>query len=345
MRRSNAFEFIGAEARAAREGAALLDTTAFSRYEVSGPGAEAWLDWLLASKLPKSGRAALAPMLAENGKLKGDLSVLNWGDGVWWIMGSYYLREWHMRWFADHMRDNVDVRDISDSVTGFAIFGPKSRDILQKLTHQDVSKAAMPFMACQTIDVGLIRAKVARLSITGELGYEINCGALEQSTLREILLEAGAEFGIREVGFNAVLSMRLEKSFGVWSAEFTQAYTPGETGMDRFIAWDKADFVGRKRALAERSQPSAKVLATIEVDAGDTDASGYEPVWKDGNLIGYVTSGGYGHTIGRSLAMAMIDREQATAGNELTVHLVGDECRAVVIDASPYDPTGKAMRA
>ena len=345
LRRSNAFDLIGAEARATRENAGLLDTTAFSRYEVSGPGAEAWLDWLFASKLPKPGRAALAPMLGETGKLKGDLSILNWGDGTWWIMGSYYLREWHMRWFADHMRDNVNIRDIADSVTGFAVFGPKSRDILQKLTHQDVSKAAMPFMACQTIDIGLIRAKVARMSVTGELGYEINCGALEQSTLREILLEAGAEFGIREVGFNAVLSMRLEKSFGIWSAEFTQGYTPGQTGMDRFIAWNKPDFVGREAALAEREAPLQKVVATIEVDATDADASGYEPVWKDGKLVGYVTSGGYGHTIGKSLAMVMIDRDQAVPGNNLTVHIVGDGKNAVVIEASPYDPTATAMRA
>ncbi|OQP86746.1 glycine cleavage system protein T [Rhizobium rhizosphaerae] len=349
LRRSNAFDLIGAEARAAREGAALLDITAFSRYEVSGPGAEAWLDRLFASKLPAPGRAALAPMLAENGKLKGDLTLLNWGDGTWWIMGSYYLREWHMRWFAGHQREDlargaVTVRDISDSVTGFAMFGPKSRAILQKLTHQDVSNAAMPFMTCRTLDVGLIRAKVARLSVTGELGYEINCGALEQATLREILLEAGAEFGLREVGFNALLSLRLEKSFGIWSAEFTQGYTPGQTGLDRFIAWDKPDFVGRAAALAERAAPSKRVLATLAVEAGDADASGYEPVWKDGRLVGTVTSGGYGHTIGKSLAMALIDREQAVPGNALAVHIVGDECSAVVVEASSYDPAGRAMR-
>jgi glycine cleavage system aminomethyltransferase T len=251
LKRSNAFDLIGAEAKAARDGVGLLDITAFSRYEVTGPGAKAWLDRTFACKLPKPGRAALTPMLGQNGKLKGDLSILNWGDGTFWIMGSYYLREWHMRWFQDHAAPDAVVRDISDSVGGFALVGPKSRDVLGKLTHQDVSAAALPFMGLARLDIGLLRTKVARMSVTGELGYEINVGALEHATLRRLLLAAGQEFGIREIGFNAVLSLRLEKSFGIWSREFTQGYTPGETGMDRFIDWDKDDFTGRAAALAE----------------------------------------------------------------------------------------------
>ncbi|MDR7127214.1 FAD-dependent oxidoreductase [Pseudotabrizicola sp. 4114] len=345
LRRSNAFDLIGEECRAARESAGLLDITAFSRYEVSGAGAAAWLDRIFAGRLPKPGRAALAPMLGESGKLKGDLTILNWGDGLFWIMGSYYLRQWHMRWFEDHAENGVSVRDISDAVSGFAVFGPNARAILQKLTHQDLSHAAMPFLACQTVDIGLIRAKVARMSVTGELGYEINCGALEHATLRKLLLEAGAELGLRETGFNAVLSLRLEKSFGIWSREFTQGYTPGETGMDRFIAWDKGDFIGRESALAERAAPSKKVIVTLEVEATNADATGYEPVWHEGALVGFVTSGGFGHTVGKSLALAMIDRSVAEAETRVSLHIVGEEVPAKVIAASPYDPAGLAIRA
>lgn len=283
-------------------------------------------------------------MLGQNGKLKGDLSILNWGDGTFWIMGSYYLREWHMRWFQDHASADVTLRDISDSVGGFALVGPKSRDVLRKLTHQDVSPAALPFMGLARLDIGLLRTRVARMSVTGELGYEINVGALEHATLRRLLLEAGKEFGIREIGFNAVLSLRLEKSFGIWSREFTQGYTPGETGMDRFIDWDKGDFIGRAAALAERANPSKRVLVTLKVAATDADASGYEPVWQNGRLVGFVTSGGYGHTIGQSLAMAMIDRKLATPGTALHLHIVGQEVAAEVIAPSPHDPRGAAMR-
>lgn len=345
LKRSNAFDLIGAEARAAREGVALLDITAFSRYEVTGPEAEAWLDRTFACRLPKPGRACLAPMLSETGKLKGDLTLLNWGNGTWWIMGSYYLREWHMRWFEDTAPDGVILRDISDTVGGFALIGPKSREVLQRLTHQDVSGSALPFMGLATVDLGLLRTRVARMSVTGELGYEINVGALEHASLRKMLLAEGATFGIREIGFNAVLSLRLEKSFGIWSREFTQGYTPGETGMDRFIAWDKGEFVGRKAALAARAQPSSRVLVTLDVAAKDADATGYEPVWQDGRLVGFATSGGFGHTLGRSLAMAMVDRSVAKPGTRLTLHIVGQEVTATVIPASPHDPNGVAFRS
>ena len=247
LKRSNAFPLVAEECRAVREAVGLLDISGFSRFEVSGQGAEAWLDRIMACKLPGPGRARLAPMLSDEGKLKGDLTVFNWGDGTWWIMGSYYLRAWHMRWFADHAGDGVDLRDISDATVGFSLSGPNSRKVLESLTDGPV--ADLPFMGCGVLDIGLIRAKVGRLSVTGELGYEIHCGAAEHIALRRTLLAAGADLGMREVGFNALLSLRLEKSFGIWSREFTQAYTPGETGMDRWVAWDKGEFIGKATAL------------------------------------------------------------------------------------------------
>ncbi|MBV6638974.1 MAG: aminomethyltransferase family protein, partial [Mameliella sp.] len=149
--------------------------------------------------------------------------------------------------------------------------------------------------------------------------------------------------GLREVGFNALLSLRLEKSFGIWSAEFTQGYTPGETGMDRWIDWDK-DFIGKEAALKERAAGVKRRVVTLEVDATDADASGYEPVWKDGRRVGFVTSGGYGHTLGKSYVLAMMDADAAAEGTELTVHVVGAERPARVIAPSPYDPAGNAMR-
>src|ERR1700688_2485862 len=164
LKRSNAFDIVAAECKAVRERVGLLDISAFARYEVSGPGASEWLDWIVASKLPSPNRARLAPMLGEAGGLKGDLTVFNWGDGIYWITGSYYLRQWHMRWFEAHGREGVTVRDISDVRLGFSISGPKSRELLARLTDQDVSNAALPFMGCTTTDSWLIRAKPARLS-------------------------------------------------------------------------------------------------------------------------------------------------------------------------------------
>ena len=342
LKRSNAFDLVAAECKATREAAGLLDISGFSRFEVSGPGAEAWLDRIMASKLPKPGRAKLAPMLSPTGKLKGDLTVFNWGDGTWWIMGSYYLREWHMRWFDDHMDDGVTVTDIADATVGFSVSGPNARKIMEAVTQDDI--ATLPFMGCGTFDIGMLRCKVGRLSVAGELGYEIHCSAAEHITLRETLLAAGAAHGIKEIGFNALLSLRLEKSFGIWSAEFTQGYTAAQTGMDRWIDWSK-DFVGKAAAEAERAGSGpAQVLVTLEVDAKDADASGYEPIWRGGEKVGFVTSGGYGHTTGKSLAMGMVNQDCAAEGTELTMHVVGVERGATVIAASPYDPAGNAMR-
>src|SRR3954452_24325235 len=210
LKRSNAFEFVAEECRRTRESVGIVDTTGFSRYEVTGPNAERWLDRIMAARLPKPGRAKLAPMLSHSGRLKGDLTVFNWGDGSWWIMGSYYLRQWHMRWFLDNLGDGVVVRDISDATVGFAIAGPKSRDLLQTLTTADLSNKALPFLGCADMDVGLIHAKVGRLSVVGELGYEINCSALEHRTLYRMLKEAGQKFDAADFGFNAMNSMRLE---------------------------------------------------------------------------------------------------------------------------------------
>lgn len=341
LKRSNAHDIVAEECRIVREGVGLLDITGFSRFEVSGPEAQSWLNHMMASALPKPGRAKLAPMLAESGRMMGDLTVLNWGDGTWWIMGSYYLRAWHMRWFTDNIVNGVNVRDLGEEICGFALIGPRSKAVLDALTDNDVT---LPFMGCEPMDIGLLRTKVARMSVTGERGYEINCRAGDHITLRNTLLQAGAAEGIKEVGFNMMLSTRLEKSFGIWSAEFTQGYTPAQTGMDRWIDWEK-DFIGKAAALIERDgNGPERMIVTLEIDADDADPVGYEPVWRDGDIVGFVTSGGYGHTVRKSLAMAMVNVDAAQEGTDLKIHVVGVEKDAKVVPASPYDPKGRAMR-
>ena len=343
LKRSNAFDIVGRECKAVREGVGLLDITGFSRYEVSGPNAEAWLDKMMSTKLPKPGRARLAVMLGHDGRLKGDLTLFNWGDGTWWIMGSYYLRGWHMRWFNDHLEDGVTVRDLGEDTAGFSLSGPKSREVIERLTDQPVGD--LPFMGCGDFDIGLFRCKVGRMSVTGELGYEIHCRMGDHAMLRRLLLKAGAASGMIEYGYNALLSLRIEKSFGIWSKEFTQGYTPGMTGMDRWINWSKSGFIGEVAARNERDGGGpSKLLVTLEIEAENADAGGYEPVWSGERKVGFITSGDYGHTIGKSLAMALVDRDVAAEGTELTTHIVGAERKARVIAPSPYDPDGRAMR-
>ena len=195
------------------------------------------------------------------------------------------------------------------------------------------------------MDVGPVVARVGRLSVAGELGYELNIPLVEHRTLYEILLEAGRPLGLAQIGFNAINSLRLEKSFGIWSREFTQGFTPGMCGLDRFIAFDKGEFIGREAALRERDGDTAsQKLVTLEVDAVDADASGFEPVWQGERRIGFVTSGAFGHTIGKSLAMAYVDRDLAAVGTALAVHIVGELRPCRVIASSPHDPEGRRLR-
>jgi len=328
-----------------RDAVGLLDTTAFARYEIHGPGARAWLDRLLACKLPSPGRIRLAPMLSPSGRLMGDLTILCWREDRYWLMGSYYLQRWHMRWFRHHLpASGVALRNISDEVTGFALAGPRSREVLAALTSADLSGKALPFMSCRKMEIGLCNAHIGRLSVAGELGYEINVRASEQLALRQMLLEAGRDQGLAEIGYNALNSLRMEKSFGIWSREFTWAYTPGMCGLDRFTAFDKGDFIGREAALKERDKPSQRRLVTLEIAAEDADASGFEPVWMGERRIGFVTSGAYGHSTGKSLAMAYLDRDAGAPGSAVEVHVIGVKRRATVLPGPAHDPAGARMR-
>lgn len=346
LKRSNAFDIVAAETKAVREGVGLLDTSGYSRYEISGPGAARWLDRMLACRLPDIGRAKLAPMLSPKGRLRGDLTVFNWDGETFWLMGSYYLRQWHMRWFESQAEADVTVRDISDAWTGWLVSGPNARTLMERVVVNDcVAAGDFRFMACRDMDIGLTRAKVGRLSVLGELGYEINVPAPEHRMLRDALAAAGEGLGLAPVGGYAANAMRLEKSYGAWSTEFTQAYTPGMTGLDRWIAFDKADFIGREAALKEKEAGApARRLVTLAVEADGADARGFEPVWIDGRRVGFVTSGGYGHSVGMSLAMALMDRDVAVEGNAVDVHVVGVKRPARVVADSPYDPTGAKLR-
>jgi dimethylglycine dehydrogenase len=347
QRRSNAHDIVGAECRAVRSQAGLLDISAFARYEIRGPGARDWLDNLLACKIPSAGKARLAPMLSPSAHLMGDLTVFNWDDDTFWIMGSYYLRQWHLRWFqAQTPPAGVSIRDISDTVLGFAVVGPRARELLARVTDADVANAAFGFMSCREMDVGLTRARVARLSVTGELGYEINVAAGDHQVLGETLLEAGRDLGLVQIGFNAVLSLRLEKSFGIWTREFTSGYTPKMSGMDRFIAFEKGPFIGRDAARGDRdANAPGKKLVTLHIHAEDADAVGFEPVWLGDRLVGFVTSGGYGHCVQKSLALAYLEEDVLREGAQFDVHVVGEKRRCTLIAASPYDPANARLRS
>lgn len=345
LRRSNAHSIVAAEVAATRTAAGLLDTGVYGRYEVSGPKAAEWLDRLLANRLPPVGKLRLAPMLSPSGKLMGDLTVTRLAADRFWLVGSYYLQEWHLRWFRDHLPSSgVTLENLSESWLGFSLSGPRSREILARLTRADVSDASLPFLGFRPLDIGLTQAVVARLSLTGELGYEINVPASQQRALWEALQEHGAPLGMKPIGMRAQDSLRLEKGYGVWSLEFAQSYTPAMSGLDRFIAFDKGEFIGRDAALAERDAGPSQRLVLLAIDALDADVTGFEPVSVGTRKVGFVTSGAYGHHVRQSLGLAYVDRSIAEKPAPLTVHVVGEPRGARILAEPPYDPKGLKLR-
>jgi len=212
------------------------------------------------------------------------------------------------------------------------------------LTHESVAHADFSLFSHRLMDVGTTEAVVGRLSLTGELGFEVTVHTSQQRTLLQQLRGAGDAYGLRLIGDRAIDSLRLEKAYGIWSAEFTQAYTPVMSGLDRFVAYDKDDFIGRDAARQEREVGSPQQLVLLDVDADKADASGDEGIWLDGRRVGFVTSGSYGHWVKKSLALAYVDTEIAEAAPELVVHVIGEERAARILPEAPYDPKGEKLR-
>lgn len=348
FRRSNAFPYVGEEVNAVRNGVGLIETANFAKYDVVGENAGAWLDGIVAGRLPQTGRMRLSPLLSPGGKLLGDLSVARLSETHYFIVGSMAAQQAHMRWFAQHLpaAGGVSVNNRSAALHGIAIAGPKSRELLARLTREDVSAAALRFMDVRRMEVGGVAALVARVSFTGCLGYEIYCTAEEQLALYKALTAAGEDLALRPFGARALLSMRLEKHFGVWAADFREDFTPQESGLERFVdAGKAADFIGKQAFLAESAarRDGARVRVVLAVDAADADAVGDEPLLRRGVPVGFVTSGGYGHTLGQSLAMGYVDADVAET-DELAIEILG-EFRPAVIQPRPLvDPDNAEMR-
>ncbi|WP_192258108.1 GcvT family protein [Mesorhizobium caraganae] len=346
FRRSNAFSHVADEVSAVRQGVGMIEIANYAKHEVQGPGAEAFLDRLLANRLPKVGRLALTPMLTPKGKLYGDLTVARLDRETFYLFGSGAAQNMHRRWFESHMPETgVSYHNKSDSLHGLAISGPRSRGLLQRVTREDVTSSGLRFRDVRRMTVGGVPAMVARVSFSGELGYELYVAPHYQVTLYEALSKAGEDLGLRIYGGRALMSMRLEKNWGVWTLDFRPDFTAAESGLDAFIAFDKAArFIGRDAALAARERGAEKRLVTMVVDTADVDCVADEPIFHDGACVGYVTSGGYGHTVKKSLAMGYVPSALAQDGTRLRVELLGEFYEATVTTQPLYDPDGGRMR-
>ena len=349
LRRSNAFEFVAAEVRAVRERVGAVEIANFAQHEFSGPGAAAFLDRVLAGNLPACGRLGLTPMLTPKGRLYGDLSVARLDDESFILFGSGAAQEMHRRWFEQQLAAGTDAavhyRNASDDYHGLALCGPNARELLSRITREDVSGDGLRFRDIRYATVGDIPALLARVSFSGELGYEIYCAPPYQLKLFEAIEAAGEDLGLRPYGARALMSLRLEKNWGVWTLDYRPDFNAVEAGLERFVAHNKpADFIGKAAFLEQKRTGAKKKLVTLVVDTEDIDVSHDEAIFYNGECVGYVTSGGYAHYCRRSVALGYVPAELAVDGQTFQVEMIG-ELHPATLTAQPlYDPAGEKMR-
>ena len=349
--RSNAFNNVAEESKAVRERVGFSEASNFAKYKVSGAGSAAWLTSLFTNSLPKIGRTVLTAMLNPEGKIVGEFSVSRVGEEEFFLFGSQAAEVHHPRWFIAHLPKDSAIRfeNLSLSMVGLTVAGPRSRDLLQKLTDTSLATKDFPFMAFRKVNIGMAPIWLSRMTYTGDLGYEMWIAPEYQRYLFDLIMEAGKEYDMRLFGFRALITMRLEKNFGTWYREYRPIYTPLEAGMERAMKFDH-EFIGRAAVEAEMKNGGPKrklVMFTVDVDPErPADVIGDEPVWHNGNVVGWITSGGYAHYSGVSLALGYIPTELAAEGTTgFEIEIIG-KLRPATLQLEPVlDPSGSRMRA
>ena len=342
--RSRSHGYVAKEVEAVRASVGASEVANFANHKFTGKGAKAFLNKVLAGRIPGPGRVNLTPMLLESGKLNGDLTVACIDEETFYLFGSSVAQNMHLRWFEMHLEGVQDVlyQNMTDDFHGIAISGPNSRELLSRLTREDVSSEAFKFRDIKDTFIGGVPALCVRISFTGELGYEIYVAPQYQLKLFEAIEEAGTDLNLKWFGGRALMSMRLEKSWGAWTMDFRPDFTIMESGLDFFVDWDK-DFIGKKAALIEKKNGPSKKLSVIDIDT-ETDVSGDEAVMHNGECVSYITSGGYGHSVKKSLAMTYLPVELIGSNAKLEVEILGEFKEASIVMEPLYDPSGSKMR-
>ena len=346
-RRTNHMEYVAAEVKAVREAAGLIEMSPMTKFFVSGPGAAAWLDGLLANTLPGLGRIALCVACNERGGVDAEYTVVRLDDDRFYLVstpnGQTYNHDQLRRRLP---RDgSVTLEDVSETMGVLALAGPKSRDILQPLTDNDLSTASFPWLSCQTGEVGYARDVILmRVSYTGELGWELHHPVSYNRHLVDLLIKAGEPQGMKLFGAEALESLRLEKSYRAINRELTKDASPLELGLSRFVKLDKGDFVGRDALRHQAKHGVSRVLVTLKLPGGDTAVTALESVYAGDAHVGHVTSGGYSYHFGHDIAMALVSPEHAKPGTKLRVHVHNDMREATVVQDSLYDPSNSRAR-
>jgi dimethylglycine dehydrogenase len=345
FRRSNDFPQVAGECNAVKDSVGLLEISNYGKFEVKGPEAENWLSATMANRVPALGRIALTPMLNERGKLIGDFTMCRVAAEHFFLIGTYAAESYYLRWFERHAPPaGVSIRPCAMEYVGLSIAGPNSRALLQDLVRDDLSTAAFPFLSFRRLQIGMVPGYVGRVSFTGELGFEIWVTTDYQRALYDLLTDSGRKYDLRLFGGRALNCMRLEKSFGTWTREYRPIYGPYEAGLGRFVDLKKAEFIGRAAALREKERGGTLRLLAFKVLDTDADALGDEPIWHDGKVVGWVTSGAFGHRVKQSLALGYVPVALASATSGFEIEIIGARHPAQPLTEAAYDANGSRMR-
>ena len=331
-----------------REHVGVIDISNFGKYEVAGPGAGDWLDRLVANHVPREiGKSCLTPLIGMRGGVAGDFTITMTGDDRYMMIGSGMAERYHRRFFdMVPMPDGTAIEVATPRMAGFNVAGPRSREMLARLTDADLSNDGWPFMRSRSISVGGVACLAIRVSFTGDLGWELHCAESDQLALYDALLSAAAAHGGGPVGGRALGALRIEKGYGSWGREYSPEYWPQEAGLHRLIKLDK-EFLNKDAYLKISNTPPRESLTMFEVDVTeDADANGGEPIFlSDGTPVGRVTSGAYGYSVGKSLAIGYAREGTVRAGDKVDIYILGKPHAATVLDSPPFDAAGARLRA
>ncbi|TCL09609.1 dimethylglycine dehydrogenase [Shimia isoporae] len=347
--RQNWWGPVGEECKMLRDRAGIIDISNFAKYECKGAGAETWLNAIFANVMPREvGRSCLTPLIGKRGGIAGDFTVTRTGDESFWIIGSGMAERYHKRFFKQvPLPVGTTFESLTEAVCGFNVAGPEARTLLQRMTNASLATEDFAFMRSKRIELAGIEVLALRVSFTGDLGWELHCKQEDQDALYSALLDAGKPLGIGPVGSRALMSLRVEKGYGSWSREYSPEYWPQEVGLDRLCKMQK-DFLNKDavaKTLANRPREELVLLHLDEaaVTASNADATGGEPIFKDGQGVGRVTSGTYGYTVGMSLALGYV--KNAKPGDQVEVMVLGQPHKATILHEPPFDPKGARLRA
>jgi len=346
-RRTNWFERVGLEVVGTRERAALLDLTPFAKHEVSGPGAEAFLDSMVANRLPKKkGGITLAHALTPTGGVESEFTITREDEDRFYLVSSGAAeRHDHDLLLKNLPKDNsVKLVNKTMDLGTLVVCGPESRNLMAKLTDADLSSSAFPWLTSQAISVAGVPLLAMRVNFVGELGWELHHPIDRQLELFDAIVEAGKGMDLVHLGMYAMESLRLEKSYRMWGMDLTKEYSILEAGLDRFVKIQKGQFTGREALLLQRESGVPQEFITLEVDVDDADPMGNEPVFSGNEMIGRATSGCYGHSVGKSLALAYVESGTGSVGTELELEILDKRYPARVIEESPCDPQNEKLR-